>query len=189
MSPPRGAGPPAKAPAKKQEDMSLRERLALKANQHLLQPAKQPPRANPLYDDTRGMGKAISPMELSILKGGVGQRRRRVGDGSSDSGSDFFSEHRYGGLSGSGRGSVTSSRGAQQRPRGSPPAQAVPPRTLQQHNSSKSSAGSGARYQAKAAGTRPGVGGRAARQRRMIADSDSESDIEQSETPWEDDQW
>ena len=166
MAPSKGAGPPPKNPA----ELSLRERLALKAN---LDADKMPPRANPLYDDQRGMGKAISSSGLSVLKGQVGQRRRRGGDGESDD--EGLWDHGYQGL---GQiGSATSSRGAQQRPRGagssrgSPPAQAVP-----QPNPAS-------RARAPATGRDPP---RRAPRRRQIADSDeSDEDMEESDTPFE----
>lgn len=76
---------PKKAPA----ELSLRERLALKAG---VDAAKLPPRSDPLYDKQMGTGKGPSSSGLAILKGQVGQRRRRGGDGESDD--DFDDDYR-----------------------------------------------------------------------------------------------
>lgn len=174
MAPSKGAGLPIKNPA----ELSLRERLALKAN---LDADKMPPRADPRYDDQRGMGKAVSSSGLSVLRDQLGQRRRRGGDGESDD--DVFSAFAYQGLG--GIGSPTSSRGAQQRPRGagssrgSPPAYSVP-----QPNPAS-------RARAPATGRDPPPQNRAnVRRRRQIADSDDSDEddgdddqyMEQSET-------
>lgn len=63
----------------------MRERLQAKAQNSKVKfdADKLPPRANPLYDDQRGMGKGISSSGLSILQGNLGQRRRK-GDRSDD---------------------------------------------------------------------------------------------------------
>lgn len=72
---PEAASQPAKEPA----ELSLRERLALRAQEG----DKVPAQTNPLYDELRGMGKGLSGAGVDILKGDVG-RKRRKGD-SSDS--------------------------------------------------------------------------------------------------------
>ena len=73
---PEAASQPAKEPA----ELSLRERLALRAQGGA---DKIPAQTNPLYDELRGMGKGLSGAGVDILKGDVG-RKRRKGD-SSDS--------------------------------------------------------------------------------------------------------
>lgn len=67
-------------PAKEPAELSLRERLALRAQGDA---DKAPAQTNPLYDELRGMGKGLSGAGVDILKGGIGQKRRK-GD-SSDS--------------------------------------------------------------------------------------------------------
>lgn len=73
---PESASQPAKEPA----ELSLRERLALRAQGDA---DKIPAQTNPLYDELRGMGKGLSGAGVDILKGDIG-RKRRKGD-SSDS--------------------------------------------------------------------------------------------------------
>lgn len=110
------------SPKKEKAELSLRERLALKAG---VDAGKLPPRADPLHDKQMGTGKGLSSVEQAILKGQVGQRRRR--DAESDDDSDFDDDYR--GLNEMNQSQ--SSRGAQQRPRDlgrqrtSPPAHAA----------------------------------------------------------------
>ena len=63
--------------AKPQPELSLRERLALKAN---MDADKMPLNGNPLYDNSMGNGIKSKPGDVMSLLNKIGQKKRRDGD-------------------------------------------------------------------------------------------------------------
>lgn len=76
---PEAASQPTKEPA----ELSLRERLALRAQGGT---DKVPAQTNPLYDELRGMGKGLAGPGVDILKGDIGRKRRKGDSSDSDDG-------------------------------------------------------------------------------------------------------
>lgn len=140
--------------------MSLRERLAAKAG---IEPGKLPVRQDALYDKPNiGTGKALGSSELAVLKGSLGQRRRRGGFGGSDSDDDADD---YGGLN--EMHLSQKSRAGLQRPR-----------DAGQQRTAPNAAGPGQ------------AASRAKPQQRVIADSDSDNydegmEVSSSEPDWD----
>ena len=72
VSKPSKKSSPVSPVAKPQQELSLRERLALKAN---MDADKLPLTSNPLYDNQMGMGKGKQGDVMTLL-GKIGQKRR-----------------------------------------------------------------------------------------------------------------